>query len=429
MKDRLPAIAFVASTVALASVYGVYAEKKKWFPARQITQAEITVRDISSNWKNDLALEPTRHLVEGHDERRSAENEGYQLYEPDAVPDGYTLVAGLANDQDRAAFSVRLYDAEGQVRYVWPIDYSQLDPEGLKPLNVMLHGMEVFEDGSIAVTFDAGKSIARLDACGKPMWDINEAYHHSITRDGKGSLWAWREHVIVELDEDTGEVLSELSLEDDILKAAGGQQGVFGVRTFVQGEGKPITYAGDAFHANDVEPLRAEMADAFPLFEEGDLLISLRELNLVAVVAPDTGELRWYRHGPWLKQHDPDFQPDGTITVFDNNSGTESAKIRRIDPVTNETEILFEGTPETPFDSWQRGKHQVLGNGNILVTEAQHGRIFSAMPDGRLAWERDMVWDEERNLIVTEARHIPPDFFTDGVPSCDSAPAAAEPEA
>jgi hypothetical protein len=29
-----------------------------------------------------------------------------------------------------------------------------------------------------------------------------------------------------------------------------------------------------------------------------------------------------------------------------------------------------------------------------------------------------MGWDADRNLVVTEARHLPPDFFADGLPSC-----------
>ena len=164
--------------------------------------------------------------------------------------------------------------------------------------------------------------------------------------------------------------------------------------------------------------LRPAMAPAFPQFEAGDLLISLRELNLLAVIDPSDGRLLWYRHGPWLKQHDPDFQPDGTITVFDNHSGSDASRILRVDPGTNEVEVEFEGSDAVPFYTWQRGKHQVLPNGNILITETERGRIFEVAPDGGLVWERDMGWDADRNLIVTEARHVRPDFFPEGPPSC-----------
>jgi Arylsulfotransferase (ASST) len=419
MNDRIQAVAFVASAMVLAIVYGTYAERQNWFPARQIKDAEITIRDVRSNWKNDLALEPTRHLAASYQTGRAENDTGFRLLRPDARTPGYTLIAGLSKDQDTSAFSVTLYDEEGQLRYVWPVDYTRLDPEGLKPLNVMLHGMEVLEDGSIVVAFDAGNAIARLDACGDPMWVEKGGYHHSVSRDDNGGLWAWRDNILSRLDEETGKVTKTMSLENDILKASGEENGALAVRSFIAGEGQPLTYTWDPYHANDVEPLSARMAAAFPQFEAGDLLVSMRELNMVGVIDPDTGTLKWWQHGPWLKQHDPDFQPDGTITIFDNASGTGSSRIYRVDPKTHTTEVLFKGG-EIPFYSWQRGKHQVLESGNILVTEAEHGRVFEVTPEGALVWEREMVWDADRNLIVTEARHVPPNFFTNGLPSCAS---------
>jgi hypothetical protein len=417
MSDRLQAVFFVLSAMALAVVYGIFAQRLDWFPARQIAAAEITIRDVAANWKNDLALEPTRHLVESYQKGRAENDAGFKLHRPDSVTPGYTVVAGLSKNQDASAFSVTLFDEEGQPRHVWPVDYTILDPEGLKPLNVMLHGLEVLEDGSIVVSFDAGSAIARLDACGDPMWIEKGGFHHSISRDDAGDLWAWRDNVITRLDAETGEVTKAISLEDDILMAGGKENGAIAVRSFIGGGDQSLAYAGDPFHANDVEPMSARMAAAFPLFEAGDLLISLREINMVGVVDPETGALKWWQHGPWLKQHDPDFQPDGTITIFDNGSGTGTSSIYKIDPATRATEVLFTGGA-VPFYSWQRGKHQVLDSGNVLITEAQHGRIFEATPSGDLVWEREMVWDADRNLIATEARHVPPDFFTGGLPRC-----------
>ncbi len=167
------------------------------------------------------------------------------------------------------------------------------------------------------------------------------------------------------------------------------------------------------------------MASAFPMFEAGDVLISLRELNLVAVVDPESGRMKWWRHGPWFKQHDPDFEPDGTITVFDNGTGTGSSKIRRVRPVDGaDVETVFAGSKEVPFYTWRRGKHQTLPDGNILLTEAEGGRVLEVTPEGELVWERHMVWNAEKNLIITEARFVPEDFFKDsfdsGVPDCVS---------
>ena len=417
LSDRLAAAAFILSAVALAGLYGVVAGRWGWFPSAQIALAEQTISDLSSHWKNDLGLEPTRHLVEARTVGRKPGDDGFRVHAPGAAAPGFVLVAGLSPDQDVSFHAVTLYDTEGRQVHRWPVDYAMIDPDGLKPRNVMLHGLEVFEDGSLAVTFDAGNVLARIDACGRPMWTRDGAFHHSVTADGEGGLWAWRDHDIVRLDAETGEVTYTLSLERQIL-TANGQEGVFTVRTFAD-DGKAVRYEADPFHTNDVEPLRRDMADAFPMFEPGDLLISLREANLVAVVEPSEGRLRWWRHGPWHKQHDPDFQPDGTISVYDNRTGIGPSRILRVAPATGDISTVLEGTEQAPFYSWQRGKHQFLPNGNILVTEAERGRVFEASPEGDLIWERDLVWDADRNLVVTEARHLPPGFFMDGVPSCD----------
>lgn len=418
MSDRAGIAVFVASAMALSAAYGIAAARNDWFPNPMVSVAVDTVHDIQANWRNDLELEPTRHLVPARVQGRN-DSEYFRAVRPEAAQPGYVVIAGLSKEQDSSAFEVGLYDGTGQLLHRWPVDYRQLDPDGRKPLHVMLHGLEVFEDGSVAVTFDAGQAVARLDACGNPMWVNRGGYHHSITADGTGGLYIWRDEVIERLDAATGEVTKSLDLRNEILSAAGGQDGVLSVRATIDGAGEGLAYPSDPFHANDVEALRPDMAAAFPSFEAGDLLLSLREVNLVAVIDPDDGTLRWWQHGPWLKQHDPDFQPDGTITVYDNHTGSGVSRIVRIDPETRETQTVLAGSEELPFYSWQRGKHQMLPNGNVLVTESEHGRVFEASPEGALVWERDMGWDADRNMVITEARSVPEGFFANGVPSCD----------
>lgn len=409
---------FAASAIILATVYGVFAARYDWFPSPQISLAETTVRDLSAHWKNDLKLEPDRHLVAAYETSRPPGTGGeYRVHAPGKAAEGYVLVAGLSPAQDVSFHAVTLYDGAGNQIHRWPVHYDQIDPDGPEPQNVMLHGMEVLEDGSIIVTFDVGNAMARLTPCGDPLWVTDGGFHHAITRDGKGRVWSWRGDNIVALDEETGEIVSELPLRTQILQAAGGQEGVFGMHAATENLDH-LSFSDDPFHANDVEPLKAAMANAFPMFEEGDLLISLRELNLVAVIEPTEGRLRWYRHGPWHRQHDPDFEPDGTITVYDNATGLGRSRIRRVDPASGEISDAVPLRDDAAFYSWRRGKHQTLPNGNILVTEAERGRVLEIAPDGSLVWDREMAWDADRNITITEARHIPASFFPDGPPTC-----------
>jgi len=418
--ERAAPVVFAASIAALGVLYGTVSSWWGWFPAPQIGLAHRTYLDLKNNWRNDIGLEPTRHIVAPDDSGETPDPErGFVAHQPDRAEGGYTLVAGLNTDPEGTFHVVRLYDAEGEEVHHWPVAYGEIDSQN-KPQNTMLHGMEVFEDGSIAVTFDSGQVLARLDTCGELIWSNIASYHHSLTRDGEGHVLSWREELISWVDEESGEEVKTLDLRETIVLGNDkAQQGYLDIRTVTpENPDQELRYQDDPFHPNDAEPLLAEMADAFPMFEAGDVLISLRELNLVAVVDPHTGEMKWWQHGPWFKQHDPDFQPDGTITVFDNGTGTMRSRIMRVDPKTDEVTEVFAGSEEVPFYTWRRGKHQVLPNGNLLLTEAEHGRLLEVDPDGNLVWERHMKWDDESNVIVTEARHVPEDFFTDGVPSC-----------
>ncbi len=56
---------------------------------------------------------------------------------------------------------------------------------------------------------------------------------------------------------------------------------------------------------------------AFLVRNAGDLLLSMRNFNALAVLNKASGKIVWMQHGPWGQRHDPDIAPDGTVTVFD----------------------------------------------------------------------------------------------------------------
>jgi hypothetical protein len=57
------------------------------------------------------------------------------------------------------------------------------------------------------------------------------------------------------------------------------------------------------------------------------------------------------------------------------------------------------------------GKHQVLPNGNLLITQALSGRILEATSDGDLVWELINRHDEEQIAYLTQANRYPPSYF------------------
>ena len=51
-----------------------------------------------------------------------------------------------------------------------------------------------------------------------------------------------------------------------------------------------------------------------------------------------------------------------------------------IDPASKEVVWSFEGTGNQPFYAKARGEQQLLPNGNILISDPHHGRVFEIAP-------------------------------------------------
>jgi len=174
----------------------------------------------------------------------------------------------------------------------------------------------------------------------------------------------------------------------------------------------------DLTHLNDIEELTSRMASRFPQFAAGDLLLSLRNVNLLMVVDPRTHKVKWHQSGPWIKQHDPDFLPDGRISVFNNNNDTTDtgavlggSTILDVDPAGGLTSVRYGGRPTQAFYTRFRGKHQRLDNGNILITESLAGRAFEVDSMGNVVWEFINRYDETDVAIIGGAARYPEDFF------------------
>lgn len=168
----------------------------------------------------------------------------------------------------------------------------------------------------------------------------------------------------------------------------------------------------DVTHLNDVEPLSSSLSEEYPLFQEGDLLVSLRNLNLVFVVDPESLNVRWHVTDPFIHQHDPDFLGNGWIGIFDNNedftlrgSMLGGSRIVALRPHTHTKKILFPTPNSDPFYTGTQGKWQMLDNENILLTESSQGRVVEVNSRGESVWE----WiheptDTEKVAVVTKAR-------------------------
>ncbi len=106
---------------------------------------------------------------------------------------------------------------------------------------------------------------------------------------------------------------------------------------------------GDFIHANSVQVLSQDLASKFPLFKPGQVLISLRNLDILAVVDVDAGSVVWAARGIWRLQHDPRFLKNGHLLLFDNNGSKKGCRVLEYDPIRQAIPWAYDGENPTPF--------------------------------------------------------------------------------
>jgi hypothetical protein len=133
-------------------------------------------------------------------------------------------------------------------------------------------------------------------------------------------------------------------------------------------------------HANAVRVLDRAVPG---LGRAGDLLVSVRELDLVAVVDPVRRRVRWsWGPGVLEAQHDPSVTPGGDLLIFDNRPDRRASRVVQVAPPSGRIVWSHEG-----FFSRTRGGVQALPNGNVLIVESERGRAFEVTRAGDVVWE------------------------------------------
>jgi hypothetical protein len=417
--------AFILAIVFLCSLalftVGLRTGKNKTWPYYPIMQSVYAVK----SYVNFGRATPTNQLVTppGDASRKQFTFHNKLIHESGL----YAFL--LWNDPDKQ-YAARLYDENGSLMHQWVIEYTALDPDG--PLNNSdsPHAFLILKDGSLIVNFDKGDVFARIDTCSDPIWIRNGVFHHSIAQADDGTIWTWRGdnsasaqfQYLVNIDSHTGETLREIGLIEDIIQKPGYNPAPFLVPAGYQFDRliKDQGTLGDLFHPNDIEPLSNSMAEAFPLFKADDLLISLRNINFVGVIDPDSKSLKWWSHGPWLSQHDPDFTADGHISIYNNNRNRKFSQIVQIDPVTRiATNNLASGAVN--FYSASKGKHQYLPQGKVLIIVPNEGRAIVSTKNGELITEFNNISIDHPHLNghVSDGVWLPPGYF-DAQPKCTS---------
>lgn len=352
---------------------------------------------------------------------------------------------------------VRLVRRDGTPEARWKLVFSDIFPDRslfrhppATEWNFDTHGALALPDGSVLVVLEYF-GLVKLDRCGDIIWTRHEEIHHSVEQAEAGGYWTggrrlvsvrqpdffpfsppYLEDLILRIDVD-GTILKELSIPR--IMVANGLDALFTANGEAIEEGKGWNH--ELVHANKITELPSNIAEAFPNFSAGDLAISLRRMNLVMVLDPDAELIKWHRVGPWRCQHDPEFDSDGTITIFNNNTYKNHdvwantieepprSNILRINPTTDQISVAYGDEPGQELFSTLRGKHELLAGGGFLITEFEGKRVIQTDAAGRTVWEYINRHDETRVAEITEARLYTSGYFDSTDWNCQSSPQLA----
>jgi len=319
-------------------------------------------------------------------------------YNPKKAYDGYTLIDPLGS---REAY---LIDIEGRIVHQWKfVNMPALNgvflPTGnyLRPQQTPL-GDEELKIIGLAVAGRGGE-IIEVDWDGNLVWKWEDPYmNHTITRWSNGNTMVLRWYRMP--DEFIAEVPggfpgTELTVEGNKIMWADGLQEV-------SPDGKIVWEWISYEHMKPEEwpicPLcpRSEWTHANSVIEmpDGNIMMCCRHISRIFIIDKKTGDVIWrWGEGELAHPHDPTLVGNGNVLLFDNGghrqdgSNISWSRVLEVNMKTGKIEWEYRGNPPMEFYSALCAGCQRLPNGNTLICETMHGRVFEITQDGELVWE------------------------------------------
>jgi len=296
---------FCATLFIILFLVGGFFAKKDWPPFKSLAKgykATITLAREMSQTRPGLLFE---HAYKG---------DGVVKHDPQQASKGLTVLQGIFPGGPQ----LRLIDMYGKLLHTWPVDFFKIwpNPSHLSnqqipktPFNYSIKGNMVLPDGSVIVNLTS-LGTAKLDKCGKVLWTVDRMTHHFVVPTHDGNYWIGAHRDIDEIADELlffnikrswlkeennrnyentlllvrpdGEILKELS----ILQAcydAGYEGHIFDSFQL---------YKGDLTHTNDIEEVTQALADKIEVVNKGDLLVSIRNLNMLAILDIESGAIK-----------------------------------------------------------------------------------------------------------------------------------------
>jgi hypothetical protein len=159
----------------------------------------------------------------------------------------------------------------------------------------------------------------------------------------------------------------------------------------------------DTLHTNSIKVLPRALAPKFPTFKSGQVLVSMRHLDTIAVLDVERRSVVWAARGPWQAQHDAQFLENGHLLLFDNIGSPRGSRVLEYDPQTQALPWIYAGEERESFFSTERGLCQRLPNGNTFIVNSQGGELLEVSPG------KEPVWACSLKGFINAGRRYSPD--------------------
>ncbi len=288
--------------------------------------------------------------------------------------------------------------------------------------------LRMLPDGTFIEFPYGGDGLYRKDACGRVLWSHPGLFHHHYSiADGVLAILGlpsaelsdadferWNSSDIINLfDIETGQLLRSIPLID-IVRANLASMDPFlweSWRDLVRDNG---VLGEDKVHLNKVELLPAAMADLYPDFPAGSLLLSARNLNLLAVVHPDTLAILWYASGRTQVQHGPLFIGQNRMLVFNNSfDGNDPAagasanfsSLRSYDFGSAQWHEPINAHAQKGY-TFHSGKVEYASDGMAVMELTLQGRFLEFDSAGRVNFELVNAKDKDSAYWALQAQYL-----------------------
>ena len=380
-----------------------------------------------------------REFSSGAATQRSSPVLTRQADKPARTFDGFTLYTASTAQAPKA--QAYLVDMTGQQVHQWAMPFSKVWPNPphihgrIDDFFVTFFATHLYANGDLLVVYhglDAlatGYGLIKLDKDSNVLWKYPALVHHDVDVGEDGSIYAIQQEVLDEAPHGLEliptpcvvDYLVMLSPEGKLLRKPVGILEAFrdsayapllsllekpteqtGTRGLAAARFSEAVRRLDALHTNFVHVLTRQLAPSFPQFKTGQVLLSIRNLDTLAVLDIDRKAVVWAAQGPWQHQHDAQFLGNGHLLVFDNRGSPESSRVLEYDPQTLAFPWSYSGENRGGFRSTERGMNQRLANGNTLVVNSCGGELLEVTAD------KEVVWSFAINGYIATARRYAP---------------------